>query len=899
MKKLHHLLLAFLLFAMLPAAYMLFQNDNNARKDYEAFLLSEYAKIPQANAASEKLPDMPEMAGVMDYFMTMDPKTKQVPLDRLTKARKATDLAKQRSMDPMPEWTSVPANMGGRARTMMWDPNDPTHNKAWAGSVTGGLWYNDDVSYEESEWIPVESMWASLSISVITYDPNNSQIFYVGTGEAETARIIYRESSGVGVGIYKSLDGGQSWSLLPSTERFKYITDVVVRNENGNSVIYAAAASGIYKGEIQESNTNGLWRSEDGGENWEQVLPMIPGEDMPYAVSDIELGADNKLYVGSAATVDLKGGATIFTSDEGTSGSWTVNETYKFLIEGQSYYKYPERIVLACAPSDENRVYAGVSVGYQDSGDGFIKFQANYFIRSDDKGESWYEVQLPATSPKNWAYLSWHAMAIEVHPLDADFVYAGGLDLYVTPNGGFSWNKVTDWALMYYGGGDDYVHGDQHDIAFNPGEPNEAIFSSDGGIFFTNESNDLSPVFTEANVGFNTLQFYTCALHPEEEIFLGGLQDNGTLRYDGEPLTINSMATGGDGAYCFIDEDTPNNWITTVYYTTIAGWEGQYTMSYNQWSKGTFVNPMDYDDNNDALYGNSCRFNGELADQIYRINGLPREQGISILYLNTGTSVPFSHVKVSPFSDDEVTLFVGSQSGRMFRIENAQSTEYNITEITSNEWPIANISCIAVGGSEDTLLVTFSNYGVNSIWQSTDGGENWQSKEANLPDIPVRWAIYHPEGSAQAMIATETGVWICKNLNEDDAVWEPGGVNYPNVRTDMLQMRTSDNMVLAATHGRGLIYTNWDFDQTVPVDEVAETILNVYPNPATDFIQVDLPENILEATISVYDIQGKKVYSGFQKATSRIDIQSLPAGNYVIRMESDGKMIGSSKLVKK
>ena len=103
--------------------------------------------------------------------------------------------------------------MGGRTRAIMYDPNDASGNKVWAGAVTGGLWYNNDITDDQSAWVPVNDFLANLSVSCIVSDPNNLQVFYAGTGEAETARVIYRESSGVGMGIMKSADGGGKLGL--------------------------------------------------------------------------------------------------------------------------------------------------------------------------------------------------------------------------------------------------------------------------------------------------------------------------------------------------------------------------------------------------------------------------------------------------------------------------------------------------------------------------------------------------------------------------------------------------------------------------------------------------------------------------------------------------------------
>ena len=144
--------------------------------------------------------------------------------------------------------------MGGRTRTLMFDTNDSNATKVWAASVSGGLWYNDNIEDSNSLWQSVNDFWDNLSVSQITYDPNNTQIFYVSTGEANTAIITYRESSSRGVGLWKSVDAGNSWELLPSTQDFEYITDVVVKSEGNISQLYISVVSGRYQGGLHESS---------------------------------------------------------------------------------------------------------------------------------------------------------------------------------------------------------------------------------------------------------------------------------------------------------------------------------------------------------------------------------------------------------------------------------------------------------------------------------------------------------------------------------------------------------------------------------------------------------------------------------------------------------------------
>jgi len=131
---------------------------------------------------------------------------------------------------------------------------------------------------------------------------------------------------------------------------------------------------------------------------------------------------------------------------------------------------------------------------------------------------------------------------------------------------------------------------------------------------------------------------------------------------------------------------------------------------------------------------------------------------------------------------------------------------------------------VAVGNSEDNLLVTFSNYGVSSVWLTNNGGTTWMEKESNLPDMPIRWAVFHPENNGQALLATEIGVWATKTLNSVEPEWAPAVDGLANVRVDMLRLRKSDTTVLAATHGRGLFYAEYELEDnpmttTLPYDE--------------------------------------------------------------------------------
>lgn len=890
------------IFAVLLGGHLLLNQQTGHRGEYEKSILKKAETIKvQINKSKDgvKSPDQPDMAAFQEYIMTADPATGDVPVDRLmvayeqTKALQAEQKT-SRDFNELMEWEGTGANMGGRTRAIMFDPNDPDHKKVWAGGVTGGLWYTNDITNTNENWIPIGDFWSNLAISCIAYDPNNTQTFYIGTGEAQTARIIYRASSGIGAGIYQTNDGGSTWELMGSTANFDYITDIAVRDENGMSVIYACVASGTYMGEDHQSEpSDGVFRSDDGGGTWEQVLPET-STNKPFTPADIEITANGRIFVGTMENPEKEGGATILYSDSGLSGSWTIYNHYNELISNEPYYKIPARTLIASSPSDPDVIYAQFAAGYNN---GFVYYRGRYMAKSVDGGITWSQINIPNS---DWSTLAWHAFAIEVDPHNPNIVYTGGLDLYKSLNGGNSWAHISDWALMYYGGGDEYVHADQHTIEFQPGSGNTAIFATDGGVFLTNTAHYTHPVFIERNQGYNTLQFYTCCIKPttSSQRYIGGLQDNGTLLHTGQSLDIDDMIDGGDGAYCFWDKNQAHIYITSVYYNNYTAWSSGSQASGFGGNSGTFISPADYDYNNNILYSNAVDFFYGNMNKLLRATDIPFNVNTQKINLGTGTTVPFSHISFSRFSPTGTsTLFVGTTSGSLYKVTNAQSSPETI-EIGSPAFPTANLSCIAIGENEDNLLVTFSNYGVSSIWLTTNGGTTWEEKEANLPDMPIRWAIFHPDNNGQAILATEIGVWWTNTLNEDNTVWIPSVDGMANVRIDMLKLRDGDNIVLAATHGRGLFTAEYEENQFYVGNEehqVNESGFNVYPNPATDHITITTNLIITGlVNITITDLNGNVVFSDrlenqSGKLVHKIDLPNLAGGTYLVNLTYNGK----------
>ncbi len=918
----------------------------DTRSNYEAFLLGVYKKVslPQEKLPGIK-PDRPDFAAFHEYILSLDPNTKTIPRERLLKSFQLTKAqkikAKLMKKDPIYEieWKNVPANISGRVRKIVLDPSDASNKRLWAGSVTGGLWYNIDATNSESPWKNVPGFFENLAVGAIAFDPDNNDIMYVGTGESYTAVNIYRESSGRGTGIWKSTDHGTTWNLLPESTNFAYTNDILVRNEGGTSVVYAAVISGTYKGQTHGSDAaNGLYRSIDGGNSWTQVLPNIIGDTSPYAPSDIEEVDGGKLLVGTMRNIAENGAGVLLSSANGTD--WNINDYFAIDRFDPLNSLYPGRVKFAVAPSNPKRVYAIISGGYKRQS-GFIRDRDFYCIllQSFDGGDTWSEFAPPSFDLEwgSWGTLTWHAMALGVDANNENTIILGGLNLFkltntdiadTTEDTALRWQCISNWGFVTAGknGFPEYVHADQHTILYRPGSSDEVFIATDGGVFYSDNitiSNvaerdnpaNIFPSFTEINNGLNTIQYYTLAIDPGKDasFYYGGTQDNGTLRYGGQPIYVANMVSGGDGAFTFVDQNEPDIVITSSYHNSYTlSHDGGITFKYVSKSvNGLFINPADYDSQTNMLFANGMGLGGAISsvenkniDELFKME-ITKDSAISkFIPLNTGSTVPYSSIKVSPYDETgTATLIIGTQSGKLFKITNILDEAHTVMEIGSSAFPAANISCIAIGRTEDELLVTFSNYGVSSVWYSNNGGVTWAEKEANLPDMPIRWGLFNPFNYSQVLLATEIGIWSVDDITVKDVEWFPENESFPNVRTDMITIRQSDKKVVVATHGRGMFEGIMkEVINTIPdPDPAPKEYFAIYPNPVkNDFTITSNSNNPILYKGTIYTIEGTMVKQFIYKTAQEltVDINNFKSGIYLVDMKGENGTQIIKKMVK-
>ena len=786
----------------------------------------------------------PGGAAIQNFRMTKSPEKGYPPSEhRFAAFKKARQILEDQKVARtlLSTWVERgPVNVGGRTRAIMFDPNDANNKKVWAGGVSGGIWSNNDITTISSSWEQADDFMANLAVTTLAYDPLNPTTFYAGTGEGWQNIDAVR-----GAGIFKSVDAGNTWSQLANTTTFFYVQKLVVTPQG---TILAAVKSILFGG-------SGIFRSTDQGANWTKVIDG--------AGADIEIGQDGTIL---ASTGIFSPGSMYRSTDDGDN--WT----------SVSIPSNGERIEIAIAPSNPNIAYA---VASKDN-------DVVWIAKSINGGSSWTQLNIPTGVSQNCSTSSedfgggqaWYNLILAIHPTNPDQVIAGGLDLHSSLDGGTTWTQVSHWT----GGCFSYVHADQHALIFRPGSPNELVSGNDGGIFYTSDITATSPQFSARNNNYNVTQFYSLALEntSDSNYILGGTQDNGTHQFNSTGLNNTTEVTGGDGGFCFIDQDLSliqlTSYIGIQYFLSTNGGQNFQLIS-DDTDKGLFINPCDYDDYLNILYAAGD------ANEIIRYSNLETSPISQSFEISLGQ---VTHIKQS----DRVKgrIFVGTDGGNIFRIENANTSNPTVFLISSDISQNGYISSIAIGENDDQLLITFSNYEVTSVFQSTDGGLSWTSKEGDLPDMPVRWALYDPSDMNKALLATESGLWSTTNLGSGSPNWVPDNEGLANVRCDMLQFRKSDGLAGVATHGRGIFTTSYvnlpiaDFQITNPVTYVQQEVefrsLSYKAGNSSSWTFGDGGSSSLSNTTHSYDDSG--VYDISLSIANGTDLKTVPGGVHVL-----------------
>jgi hypothetical protein len=739
-----------------------------------------------------------------------------------------------------PRWESLgPDNIAGRTRTLVFDPRNP--DRLLAGGVSGGVWESTNAG---ESWRVLSDEAQNINIGALVIDPVAPDVIYAGTGE------LYRNSAQPysamwGQGILRSRDGGRTFQQLAATanDDFRYVSDIVISRVDHNR-LYAATNSGI-------------WRSDDAGGSFTRLLRPTDGDNPRYeGCNDLlalpDTTRDRLLAVcSSRSTADRYwlpgtilpnacGGApcpsAIFRNDD-AAGSGAFVAVLSEPGMGRATLDY--------ARSNPNVVYAAAASivpGFDRNGDGFGDYQngLHAVFRSTDGGATWSARLRNSSSDALSTYLfayanafegprcfgdpfdnysaGWYNQAIAVDPLDENIVWAAGMEIYRSDDGGATFGKASYWFLAR--GAPQYVHADSHYLTFDPrygeGANRRLYVTNDGGIARTEdaraplnrgENAACGPTagtvsWRELTSGMTTTQFYTGAVTADGRQYLGGLQDNSTVlnTSDGAQRNFRSLY-GGDGAGVAFDPRNPNTFYVSAQGISI----GRTTNGGNSFTSATsglndatiFIMPYILDPlAPDRLYAGGTR--------LWRTDDQGRSwRPVSATFGNQFADRA-SALAVSPV--DANRMLVGNQR-RIFRSTSALSSGPGTgwTPVTPRDGWVSSLVFDPVAAG--TAYATYSTFGGNHVWRTDDSGATWRAIDgtgaSRLPDIPVHTLAIDPTNRDRLFVGTDLGVFVTVDGGTSWAVENSG---FTNVIVESLQVARDASptpRLYAFTYGRG------------------------------------------------------------------------------------------------
>ncbi|WP_048921804.1 FlgD immunoglobulin-like domain containing protein [Rufibacter radiotolerans] len=891
--------------------------------------LSRAERLHKKGAIGTK--DKPEARADYEFDRLKDPATGVIPkgireLELAVAATIPTVEQVERMKNPYGLFASTawnsrgPFNVGGRTRAMALDVTNEDH--ILAGGVSGGMWRSTNGG---NSWVKVTGPDQLHSVTTITQDkrPGKTNIWYYGTGEILGNSAGKTGASYLGNGVFKSIDNGVTWNPLPATQSINPTTF----NNVFQYMYRVATAPSPTQDEVYAATPSAIWRSVDGGTSWGIVLG---GGAAAYSSSsyftDITVSPAGVKYAGMSQFAN--GGASTvkgaFRSLDGVN--WTN-------ITPANWPATYRRIVMDVSKSDENTVYFFLYTENNAAAKANLwKYQ---YLSGDGSGSGGEWTDLSANLPMlggssgNLDLQGGYNMVVKVKPDNSDVVVLGGTNLYVSIDG-FASTATTRKIGGYNPSNTNYAlypnhHPDQHEFIFYPSNPAKTLSSHDGGISRTSNVLASSVAWESLNRGYQTTQFYSVAmdLNTQDDFVVGGMQDNGTWSVsDIDATTLWEEELGGDGSFTAVTKHSlyvsVQNGTVYRYIFDDAGTYKGYSRIDPPTGKGyLFINPYSIDPNNEyTVYipaGDSLWRNRNVA--LLPTGTTHSSLGWEVV-ADINDAETISAVSVSKTPADVV--YFGTRNGKVYRLQEASP---GYVDVSGTNFPVgANVGCIAVDPRDaNKAVVAFTNYRVESLFYTTNGGASWTAVSGNLEEAgksatigngpSTRWVSILPEegGGTKFFVGTSTGLYSTGSLDGSSTNWlQEGGSSIGQVPIDMVISRTTDNLVLVGTHGNGVFSRRYSGPLATKdeIEKVAQLGLQQnYPNPFRQGGSTIIPFTLEKATdvkLVVYDLSGKLVttlVSG-KKPAGQHQVtwsgrgaggQTMPSGTYLYQLTLDGK----------
>jgi photosystem II stability/assembly factor-like uncharacterized protein len=707
----------------------------------------------------------------------------------------------------------------GRLVSMAFHPTNSS--TFWVGAPRGGIWKTTDGGQTYS------SLGDNLplsSVGNIVVDHVNPDIIYITIGD-KGGWWQY------GLGVYKTTDGGITWA--PTT---------LVTPYTSNVVYYSMAISPSNPNVIFVARSNGLYRTNNGGLTW-TLARSGAHKDVKFKPND-----------SSTVYASTDGAAEVYRS---TDGGLNFSKISNFNL-AQSTIK------LALTQANNNVLGIMLTSGSTKK----------YYHSTDNGTTITFKSNIPESD------------VVHISPTNANRIYVGAVDVHISTNAGTSWIKATHW---YNNGIHPEVHADQRFVASNPLD-DMVYFCNDGGLYNIDES---SNTWTELNNGLIITEFYSIAVSQTDPVFMiGGTQDNGGRKRTG--LNTWAATNGGDAMETAIDATNSQ----TIYTTYV---NGQLYRSLDQWTNNTYfditpagvsgdwVTPYVLDPNNQSTIV------AGYEDVYKSINKGTSWTKISN-NLTGSVNNKLNEIAVAPGNSN---VIYAARGNKFYATLNG-GTNWSTYTMPYTNSGFSEASSITIDPTvSSTVYVTVSGYNTGKkVYKSINSGTTWTNISGALPNVPVSTCIIDKNSSTKEIyIGTDVGVFY---INDLISSWTYYGTNLPNSPVSDLEIQFATGKLRAGTYGRGIWETDLISNALRLNKQKAFTngnrLSNAY-NPTKDVLYINA--NIikdLDATLNFYNTKGELSLSlpkHFQQGNYQtpIDISRLSNGMYFVKIKSDNDEI--------
>ena len=696
----------------------------------------------------------------------------------------------------------------GLGRITGFDIDKADENHIIVGAETGGVWRSIDGG---QSWTPLNDNFANMNVYSVAIDPQVATTYYFGS------------INGV---IFKSIDSGSTWNPITSIGNSS-VNKILIDSTNSD-VIYAAASYA------------GIYRTDDGGVSWNNVTTDDAGFDIEFHPSDSQI-----IY------------ATGFGFHKSIDGGLTFNET--------SLANDTDAQMIAVSPDAPNKVFVvQAENGFfkslqisEDSGETFTELDQgglNYFgYEIDGSGNS-------GQAPRD--------MDIAVNPLNADEVHVAGVQTWRSLNGGVTFEPTSSWLI---GLANDvnigYCHADVDIMGFY----GETLYvGTDGGFFKAQDTENISANYYEnISEGLGIRQWYRIGVSQTQDVVItGGSQDNGASVYT-ENLGWQDWL-GADGMEGFVSFSNSNRMFGMIqnggmYKTTNQGVNTQ-GVSWPGGGNSNWVAPLEQDPQDaGVLYAASNR--------VYKSTN----NGNSWSSISQQRSRNIDHLKIAP-SNNQIMYF--SDNTLIFRTLDGGATNWEQMSSFGG-----SVNSISIHPTDPMKIAVATNSSSTRVVISNDGGGTWSNYKKNLPNFSSLAIIWDDNGQDGIYVGMNYGIYYIDNSMDD---WQPYSTNLPNVIINELDVNTQTNTLYAASYGRGLWASDLVEDVLATENFIDISAVTIFPNPAKNKINITLPKTT-NVDVRVFDTQGKLVqfHRNLENiSTININTEMLMPGVYFVRLET-------------